>query len=321
MRNDRRIRRLGRRSNGTIILTTYQAGKVVLAGWDEHKVSVLMRTFPAPMGLAVAGQQIWLATQNEVVVLANASALAAGFTVGDQRSLYDALFLPRLRFCTGLLDAHDLALGADGPWIVATRFNSLVRLSDRFNFVPAWRAPFVSIDCGEDRCHLNGLAMIDGKPGVCDGARHDQCAGRLASQKVSGGVLVSVADNTVRMEGLCMPHSPRWHDGSLWLLDSGRGELWKIDPATWKHDVVCVLPAYLRGLHFVGHYALIGMSLIREQHLFSGLPVQERFKELKCGVAVVDLRTGKSFGALEFTAGCREVFDVSGFPAFAGRCC
>ena len=111
-----------------------------------------------------------------------------------------------------------------------------------------------------------------------------------------------------------MPHSPRWHDGSLWLLNSGRGELWKVDPVTWKHDVVCVLPAYLRGLHFVGHYALIGMSLIREQHLFSGLPVQERFKELKCGVAVVDLRTGKSLGALEFTAGCREVFDVSWLP-------
>ena len=151
-------------SNGTIILTTYQAGKVVLAGWDGHKVSVLMRTFPAHNGTCGRRSTNLAGDSERSRGVGECLGMAAGFVVGDQRNLYDALFLPRLRFCTGLLDAHDLALGADGPWIVATRFNSLVRLSDRFNFVPAWRAPFVSIDCGEDRCHLNGLAMIDGKP-------------------------------------------------------------------------------------------------------------------------------------------------------------
>ncbi len=301
-------------AKGTIILTTYQAGKVVLAGWDGRQVSVLMRTFPRPMGLAVADQQVWLATQNEVVVLANAAALAPDFAVGDRRGLYDGLYVPRLRFCTGPLDAHDLALGSDGPWIVATRFNSLVRLSDRFNFIPVWRAPFVTADVPEDRCHLNGLAMVGGRPAYATALGTTDQPGGWRANKLSGGVLLSVADRAVVMQGLCMPHSPRWHEGALWLLNSGRGELWKIDPKTWKHEVVCVLPGYLRGLHFVGPYALVGMSLIREQHLFSGVPIGEQFKELKCGVAIVDLRTGTSPGMMEFAAGCREVFDVNFLP-------
>ena len=290
-------------ANGTLVVSTYQAGKVVLAGFDGRQVSVLMRTFPRPMGLAAAGQQIWLATQDEVVVLANAGALAPDFTVGDKRGLYDALFLPRVRFCTGLLDAHDLALGSDGPWIVATRFNSLVRLSDRFNFVPVWRAPFVSADGAGDRCHLNGLAMIDGKPAYVTALGTTDEPGGWRADKLTGGVLVSVADKSVRLSGLCMPHSPRWHQGALWLLNSGRGELWKVDPAKGTHEVVCALPGYTRGLSFVGPYALIGMSMVREKHLFGGVPVLEQFGELKCGAAVVDIRSGPERGGIGIHGG------------------
>ena len=39
--------------NGSLAVTTYQAGKVALLGWRDRRMSLLMRQFTKPMGLAV----------------------------------------------------------------------------------------------------------------------------------------------------------------------------------------------------------------------------------------------------------------------------
>ena len=70
----------------------------------------------------------------------------------------------------------------------------------------------------------------------------------------------------------------------------------------------------LRGLGFVGPVALIGLSTIREKHIFGGLPVQPRYPRLHCGVAVVNWHTGRQLGLFEFTEGCTELFDVRFLP-------
>jgi uncharacterized protein (TIGR03032 family) len=166
------------------------------------------------------------------------------------------------------------------------RYNCLAQLSDRFNFIPSWRPPFVLEDGPADRCHLNGLAVVDGKPAYVTALGATNEPGAWRTDRVAGGVLVSVADGSIRLSGLCMPHSPRWHEGQLYLLNSGRGQLLRVDPNKGSFDIICTLRAYVRGLCFVAHYALGGMCQVREQHLFSGLPIQEQFQELKCGAAV-----------------------------------
>lgn len=296
--------------NGCVALTTYQAGKVVLVGWDGQRVTVLARDYLKPMGLFVDGPRLLLATRHEVLLLADAPALARDFRLDDP-GRYDALYLPRVRYWTGDLNVHDVAVGIDGPWITATRFSCLARLSHHYSFVPAWNPTFVSEVVPEDRCHLNGLALVDGQPRyvTCLGAT--DAVGGWRAGKADGGVMVDVADGSVRLRGLSMPHSPRWHEGRLWLLDSGRGEMLRADPGAGRREVVCGLPGYLRGLGFVGPYALVGLCQIRERHIFGGLPVQQMHPRLVCGVAVVDTRRGATVGLLEFTSGCTEVFEVA----------
>jgi uncharacterized protein (TIGR03032 family) len=300
-------------TDGSVALTTYQAGKVVLAGWDGHRVTVLPRDFDKPMGLAADGPRLLLATRHEVILLADAPALARDFRPEDP-GRYDALYLPRVRYCTGDLNVHDVAFGRGGPWVCATRFSCLARLSPEYSSVPAWHPPFVSAVVPEDRCHLNGLAVADGVPRYVTCLGETDTPGGWRPGKAGGGVLVDVADGSVRLRGLSMPHSPRWHGGRLWLLDSGRGELVVADPGAGAREVVCGLPGYLRGLCLVGPYALVGLCQIRERHIFGGLPVQQRHAKLLCGVAVVDARTGGTVGLLEFTAGCQEIFDVAWLP-------
>jgi len=300
-------------AGGTIAITTYQAGKLAFVGWDGRQVSLMMRHFDKPLGLAIDQGRMALVTRNELLHFANAPLLAHDYLEAEP-GRYDALYLPRASYFTGDLHAHDLAYSRDGLLLINTRFSCIAGLSKDFSFVPLWRPRFVTDLVPEDRCHLNGLAMRDGRAAWVTALGETDTPGGWREAKAQGGILIDVASNEIVARGLSMPHSPRWYNNMLWVLNSGTGELLTIDPETGRQQAVCGLPGYLRGLAFVGPYALVGMSKIREKHIFGGLPLQERCEQLLCGVAVIDLRTGAHVGLFEFTAGCTELYDVQFLP-------
>jgi uncharacterized protein (TIGR03032 family) len=63
-----------------------------------------------------------------------------------------------------------------------------------------------------------------------------------------------------------------------------------------------------------GPWAFVGLSRIRETAVFGGVPIAERRDELKCGVGVADLRTGRQVAAFQFVDGVEEIFDVQVLP-------
>jgi len=133
-------------------------------------------------------------------------------------------------------------------------------------------------------------------------------------EKAKTGVVIDVGSGQTVARGLAMPHSPRWYDGRLWVLDSGRGALAIVDPQNGTVTSVAELPGYTRGLSLWGPFAFVGLSRIRETAVFGGVPIAERRQELKCGVGVVDLRTGQAVAALQFQSGVEEIFDVQVVP-------
>lgn len=300
-------------ANGCLAVSTYQAGKVAFIGHDGQQTHLLMRDFDKPLGLAIDPQRMALVTRHELMLFANAPLLAAEYQP-EQRGQYDALYLPRANYFTGDLHAHDLAFGKDGLVMVNTRFSCLAGLSKDFSFYPTWRPKFVTDLVPEDRCHLNGLALRDGQPKWVTALGESDTPGGWRENKAAGGVLIDVESGEVIVRGLSMPHSPRWYNNQLWVLNSGTGELRVVNPETGESATVCALPGYLRGLAFCGPYALVGLSTIREKHIFGGLPIQQQFEKLLCGVAVVDLRTGTNVGLFEFTSGCTELYDVQFVP-------
>ena len=114
-----------------------------------------------------------------------------------------------------------------------------------------------------------------------------------------------------------MPHSPRWYDGQLFVLDSGMGHLQRVDLATGQREMVAALPGYARGLAIHDGLAFVGLSRIRETAIFGGVPIAEYHDQLKCGVGVIELATGNTLATLEFTSGLEEIFDVQVVPARA----
>ena len=290
----------------SVAVTTYQSGRVVLLRTNEDgTLNTHLRAFPRPMGLAVSPTRLALGTDQAIWQFENQPALAPRLPEGR----HDACFVPRSAHVTGDVSVHEMAWAADELWFVNTRFSCLATLDQQYSFVPRWRPPFVTALAAEDRCHLNGLAVVDNRPRfVTAMGMTDEVQG-WRRNKVGGGVVIDIDDNSIVADGLAMPHSPRWHDGKLWVLDSGRGTLCAVDLSRGAAEEVVRLPGFARGLAFIGRYALVGLSKVRE-HVFAGLPLAEHVNERRCGVWVVDTVAATIVGFLRFEGSVEEVFDV-----------
>lgn len=304
----------------SLLVSTYQAGQVVAVGTARGELSFAFRRFDHAMGLALGPDRLAVAGKGQVWMLRDHSDLAASMAPAGR---YDRCWLPRSSVVTGAIQCHEIAWGAAPSgepqlWMVNTRFSCLAGLDPDYSFVPLWRPPFISRLAPQDRCHLNGLAMRDGAPAfVSVMARTDEPGGWRKQRNDSGAVL-DVPTGEPVTSGLAMPHSPRWHDGELFVLNSGMGRLERVDPATGGRDVVAVLPGYARGLAIHGDLAFVGLSRIRETAIFGGAPIAAYHDQLKCGVGVISLRTGATVGTLEFASGVEELFDVQ--VAAGARC-
>jgi uncharacterized protein (TIGR03032 family) len=300
----------------SLLVSTYQANKLLVVRALGNGLSTLVRTFERPMGLAVDGPRIALGARNQIWRFRDAPDIAPRVEPAGQ---HDACFLPRSCHVTGDIGVHEMAWAGEELWIVNTRFSCLCTLDPDYSFVPRWRPPFISALAADDRCHLNGLAIGDGERGVLvpryvTALGETDTAGGWRAHKPQGGCVIDVPTGAVLVRGLSMPHSPRWHDGWLWLLESGTGRLVLADLAKGRWHAVADLPGFARGLAFAGPYAFVGLSKIRPTSAMDGVPLAERRDQLKCGVAVVDLRTGQAVALLEFQSAVEEIFDVKLLP-------
>ena len=297
--------------NATLAISTYQAGKLILARVDDGKINTHFRSFHTPMGMAHHNGRLAVGTHNHVWELVNQPDVARKL---EPQGKHDACYMPRWLHCTGNIGIHEIAYDNQGElWIVNTRFSCLSKLRPDASFNPVWKPKFVSGLASEDRCHLNGLAMRDGRPKFVTALGETNTNAGWRKNKARGGVLMDVDSNEFIAKGLSMPHSPRWYNDRLWVLESGAGHLSLVDMHSGKLEKVTELPGFTRGIDFYGPIAFIGLSQVRESAVFSGIPITERLpnpEERSCGVWAVDMRNGQILGFLRFEEGVQEIFSV-----------
>ena len=172
------------------------------------------------MGLFAREDRLYMSTRYQIWQLDNLLAK------GESRNGCDVLYFPKLASTTGDLNVHDVVLDGCGElFFVNTDFSCLARLSPNYSFEPVWQPPFISKLVAEDRCHLNGLALRDGSPAYMTACSTTDKASGWRNCRRDGGVVIDMESNEIVVKGLSMPHSPRWYQGKLWLLNSGTGEL------------------------------------------------------------------------------------------------
>jgi uncharacterized protein (TIGR03032 family) len=304
------LRQLG----GSLLVTTYQAGKLVMVRDEGDHLNTHFRSFQAPMGLALQGDRLAVGTAVQVWEFVDVPAVTAKL---EPAGRHDACFLPRGCHVTGNIQIHEMAWGKDQElWVVNTRFSCLCTLDRSASFTPRWRPPFVTALEPSDRCHLNGLGMLEGRPRYVTALGPTDAPAGWRENKAHGGIVMDVATGQVLAQGLSMPHSPRWYAGRLWVCESGTGTLGTIDPMTGHYNVVAAVPGFTRGLDFAANLAFVGLSQVRETAVFSGIPITERLKETErtCGICVVDLKAGEPIALLRFEEAVQEVFAVQVLP-------
>jgi uncharacterized protein (TIGR03032 family) len=305
-------------TGASLAISTYQSGKVILIGTNRPagRLSIFERTLERPMGMAFRDSRLVVASMIQITSFVDAARGTPG------AAGYDALFVPQSASYTADLDAHDVAYEADGRLVfVNTLFSCLATTSETHSFRPLWKPSFISRLAPEDRCHLNGLAMHDGKPAYVTAVAETDVADGWREHRTGGGVVIDVASGEVVCRGLSMPHSPRLHEGRLWVLNSGAGEVGTVDLKTGRFEALAFCPGYLRGLDFIGHHALVGLSEPRENRTFAGLPLQDRLAAAnvgpRCGVFVIDTRTGDVAHWLRLEGVINELYDVVSLPGLS----
>jgi uncharacterized protein (TIGR03032 family) len=300
----------------SLAFTSYQTGRLLLMGvGPDGRIAFSKQNYTRAMGLHYQAGTLYLASFFQVWRLEN--ILDPGQYANRA---YDAVFVPRIGHTTGYVDAHDLAVDRNGRVIfVNSRFSCLATLDPRQSFRPIWKPWFVSGLYPEDRCHLNGLAMEDGEARyVTTVSVSDETEGWRA-RPGDGGLLIDVQEDRIVAENLSMPHSPRVHDGAVWLLDSGRGFLVRIDPGTGAREEVAFCPGFGRGMAIHGNHAVIALSQARHGD-FGELQLQRELEtrdiEPWCGIIVVDLGNGRIIEHLRIDSGFTELFDVAVLPGF-----
>lgn len=294
----------------SLAITSPDGDRLILVGTDpDGGLSVADAAFEGPTGLCWRNGRLTVAARTALHSLENVLRPEQRY---DGR--FSHCFLARRSHFVGDLGLHDVAASADQTFFVSSRYSCVAIESAIHSFQLAWKPGFVTRIAAEDRCHLNGLALRHGEPAYATAFGESDVIDGWRDEVHGGGVVLDIGAGEVVCRGLTMPHSPRLHDGRLWVLDSGSGALGVVQPTSGVFESVAFLPGFARGLALVGDLAFVGVSRPRYES-FDGLELDDRLDrtgaEARTGVAVVDIDSGRCIEWLWLVDDTREVYDVA----------
>ncbi|MEA5621326.1 TIGR03032 family protein [Cronbergia sp. UHCC 0137] len=295
----------------SIAFTTYQTNRLILVGSKpQGSLTVNERLFDKPMGLYAQGESLYMSTRYQIWRLDNRLA------PGELYQQIDRLYVPSWSYTTGNLNVHDLVIDHNNtPLFINTDFSCLATIQPGYSFTPVWQPPFITKLAAEDKCHLNGLAMVEGQPTYVTACSATDTPAGWRNHRLNGGIVIHIPSNEIIATNLSMPHSPRWYQGKLWLLNAGTGELGYLENNKFIPITFC--PGFVRGLAFCGNLALVGLSKLRTRN-FTGLELENRLtregKTAQCGLIAIDITTGQIVHWLHIGSIVEELFDIVILP-------
>jgi uncharacterized protein (TIGR03032 family) len=325
------------RENISIVVSAYKVGRVISFGSTKKgELTAHEATYVRPMALALGSrgdcQEVWIASANSLIRCCAAPDVFNNNT--ETEGEYTSTLVARQQHTIGAQDVHGIyPYPENSVLFLSTKCNALCQLSyarPEETTRVLWKPPFISEIRMEDRCHVNGVCWTKTETDVkIWQAQYATCVSESDAHdgwrdhRESGGIVIDMSTNTVIARGLSMPHSPQWRRGQLWLLSSGTGELGTIDVTTGLFTAKLFLPGFLRGLQFVGNYAIIGSSDDRNNARFNDLELGRKLAQKKssavCGVFIVDLTTLSIASKIEFVGDINELYDVLIVPGRRAR--
>ncbi|GLQ30246.1 TIGR03032 family protein [Litoribrevibacter albus] len=332
--------------NISLVITSYQAGQLILIRSDGDTVTTCSKEFPRPMGVYADQHHLTLGTATQVIdfqrcdglldqvrsgYLDNEQELTKKILEKDEKAMEaflnerrktinqvkkaNALYLHRAAITTGMINIHDIAWGDEGLWVVNSTFSCLATLAPDSSFIARWKPPFISELVPEDRCHLNGMAMRDGKPRyVTTFNKENRRDSWAEEQQFDDGTLIDVQTSKILVDGMIMPHSPRYHEGKIYVCESGRGLVWRVDPESGAKTQMIQLPGFLRGMTFLDDIMLVGLSRVRDSDSNKDMPLRQEGIETVSGVWLINLNDDSVIAYIKFEDDVDQIYDIGIIP-------
>jgi uncharacterized protein (TIGR03032 family) len=292
----------------SLFVSTYQAQRVFIFSADTSgKMHALNRIFKKPTGMYLTQEKLLIAERNTIWSFRPVFGIQ---NIESDAKSYDFSFAPRIGHVTGDVSTHELYAYGEDIYFVNTRFSSVSKVSQQYSFESYWQPSFISQLLPEDRCHLNGFCWDSGTLRYVTALGATNSKEGWRGERTTGGLVWDTINQEMVCRSLCMPHSPRLVDKRLIVLQSGKGELGIVDPKRGTFEAIYQFPGFLRGISFANGLAFIGVSKIREDKIFQGLPISEQHEELECSVVIFDIERAVILGKIEFTRGVEELFSV-----------
>lgn len=297
--------------NCVLAISTYQAGRLIFIAANGKKIHQIPVPFKKPMGVAIKGDNLAVATLKDIQIYSGSKVLAEKYP--NNPGIYDTMFVPRATYYCGETDLHDLEFGKNNLWAVNTLFSCLATFDINHSFKPRWKPNFISLIAPQDRCHLNGMAMSDGMPAFVTALGQGDSKESWRENISEGGVLMNVPDGDILMDKLPMPHSPRIVGDYIYCLLSATGQIIKINKDDFSYTIVDDTKSFVRGLAVHGDYLFVATSKIRtSSKLFRQLPVADTAKT--AGLIVYKISTGQQVGEIKYLTTVDEIYDVKVLP-------
>lgn len=293
----------------SLAISTYQAGKLIfISPSSRNKIRQTPVSLKKPMGIALHEKKMAIATLDQIQIYAHEEDLAHRNLFNNDID-YDKLYLPRGVYLCGNNDLHDLEYGHNGLWAVNTRFSCLATFDVNYSFTPRWLPPFVKELTPDDQCHLNGMALLDGKPKYVTALGKTNKKEDWKNNITNGGILMNVPEGEIILDNLPMPHSPRLYNNKLYILLSATGEIMEYDIEKNKSEIIFQTGRFIRGLSIHDGLFYIAHSEIRKS--------SSTFEKLKdrhlldnAGIIIIDPEKKKMLGQLTYYTTVKEIFDV-----------
>ena len=330
----------------SLAVTSYQSSRLIFIRTPDGKtIDTRFKVFPRPMGIYADEERITLGTFNQVIEFKRSDKLLDKLKGGvldstdnlskkvlekdkaafeslrqeqqqtiEEVKLADSLYLHRASLTTGMINIHDIGWGDEGLWVVNSTFSCLSTLSPDNSFVARWKPSFISELVPEDRCHLNGMAMQDGRPKYVTTFNMEDSRDSWSEGSVDYGTLIDIDKNEVLIEGMIMPHSPKVYDNKVYVCESGLGKVWEYHPKTREKHEVISLQGFTRGLFFYGGLMFVGTSLPRVSENKNPAPIAKMYDQTYAGIWIVNLQTKESIGHIIFDGDVGQIYDISIIP-------
>jgi len=331
--------------NISLAVTSYQSARLILVRSDGETIDTNLKAFPRPMGIYADENHITLGTFNQVLEFKRADDILESIQKGSLDSTgnfskkvleknkeqmeelkkqrdeeieavkkADSLYLHRATITTGMINIHDIAWGDEGLWVVNSTFSCLSTLSPDNSFVARWKPKFISELVPEDRCHLNGMAMLNGKPKYVTTFNMEDSKDSWSQGRIDYGTLIDVDTNEILIEGMIMPHSPKVYKDEVYVCESGLGVVWKYNPKTKEKTQVVKLQGFTRGLYFYGGVMFVGTSQVRASEIKNPTPISTMYDETYAGVWMINLEDNSTIGYIKFEGDIDQIYDIAVIP-------